>query len=119
LIAGFLNPVGAPALPTQALVGRDLESSSVLTYEPIDQIIDYHVPLIGGEHTRVGETVVMAFYSQLQMTRSYTAPVSGIASGDPVVHGLFDMGTNMVDENYFPVAPEKVNGAIRDLLTKY
>ncbi len=121
LLGGFLNlPDGRPA-PVQALVGSNLESlrSTALEYEPQDQIIDYHVALLDGSRVRVGDTVVMAFYTQTQMTRSYTVPVSGIAAGEPEAHGIFDLGTNMLDDDYVPVPPARVIESIHSVLERY
>lgn len=121
LMGGFLNlPDGTPA-PVQALVGSDLDSlrSTALEYEPQDQIIDYHASLLDGRRVQVGDTVVMAFYTQTQMTRSYTVPVSGLAAGEPEAHGIFDLGTNMLDDDYVPIPPARVVDSIRGLLERY
>jgi hypothetical protein len=53
------------------------------------------------------------------MTRSYTVPVSGIAAGEPEAHGIFDMGTNLLDDDYVPVPPATVVHSIRRLLERY
>lgn len=121
LMAGFLDVPGGDPTPAQALVGRDADSlwSTALEYEPQEQIIDYHASLLDGERVDVGDTVVMAIYTQMQMTRSYTVPVSGIASGDIAAHGIFDPGTNMLDADYAPVPPQRVVGEIREVLERY
>ena len=121
LLAGFLNPADAPPTPVQALVGSNLDSlrATALEYEPQNQIIDYHASLLDGERVRVGDTVVLAFYTQTQMTRSYTVPVSGIAAGEPEAHGIFDMGTNLLDDDYVPVPPATVVDSIRRVLERY
>jgi predicted amino acid racemase len=121
LLAGFLAVPGAPATPEQALVGSDLDRlwTTALTYEPQEQIIDYHASLLDGSRCDVGDTVVMAFYTQMQMNRSYTVPVSGVASGDLEVHGIFDMATQMLDEDYNPIPSDQVVSAIRSALERY
>lgn len=121
LMAGFLKPSGQQAPPVQALVGADLDDlrATALEYEELDQIIDYHASLRPGSTCSIGDTVVMAFYTQMQMTRSYVVPVSGIASGEPVAHGVFDIGTNMLDEDYNPVDPKKVIGMIKEVTDRY
>lgn len=104
-----------------ALVGSDPESAKANrhTYEHIDQSIDYHISLLDGARAKVGDTVVMPMSTQAQMTRSHVAPVSGISSGNPVVWGIFDHATTMLDDDYNPVPVEKVRSAIDDLLTLY
>lgn len=120
-LAGFLRlPDGSePAL--QALVGSDLDGlrSTVLEYEPLDQIIDYHASLRPGDAAKVGDTVVMALYTQAQMTRSYVVPVSGVGTGEPEAHGIFDVGTNMLDDDYVPIAPARVRSMIDGVLERY
>lgn len=119
-IAGFLKVDGKePVL--QALVGSDLDGllSTVLEFEPQDQIIDYHGALYPGSDVKVGDTVVMALYTQAQMTRSYTVPVSGISSGEPEVHGVFDVGTHMLDDDYAAVPSDKVRAMIDRVLERY
>lgn len=53
-----------------------------------DSSIDYHLPLAG--ELPVGSAVVMCFRTQIFVTRSDVALVSGISSGKPVLEGLFD-----------------------------
>jgi predicted amino acid racemase len=104
-----------------ALVGSDPESAKAncLTYEHIDQSIDYHISLLDGSRAKVGDTVVMPMTTQAQMTRSHGAAVSGISSGKPVVWGIFDHATTMLDDDYNPVPVERVRRTIDDLLTIY
>lgn len=48
------------------------------------------------ERVRLGDTVVMAFRTQIFATRSRVAVVSGIASGTPVLDGIYDsVGTRI------------------------
>lgn len=53
-----------------------------------DSSIDYHLPL-AGEYP-VGSPVVMCFRTQIFVTRSDVALVSGIQSGEPVLEALYD-----------------------------
>lgn len=55
--------------------------------------IDYYrtlVPVEGGPEIHVGDGVVMAFRTQIFVTRSLVAVVSGLAEGKPCLDGLFD-----------------------------
>lgn len=56
---------------------------------PIDNSsIDYHLPLAG--EFPVGSPVVMCFRTQIFVTRSDVALVTGIATGKPVLEALYD-----------------------------
>jgi predicted amino acid racemase len=89
----------------QMIVGADLRTAreNILDYAHIDQIIDYHLPIKQGHRCTVGDTVVLPIYTQAQMTRAYTAAVNGIASGEPVVRGLFDHAGTMLDKEFRPI----------------
>jgi predicted amino acid racemase len=119
-IAGFLKVENAEP-PLQALVGSDLDGllSTVLDFEPLDQIIDYHGALYPGDKAAVGDTVVMALYTQAQMTRSYTVPVSGISTGEPEAHGIWDVGTHLLDEDYAAVPAAEARRVIERVLERY
>jgi predicted amino acid racemase len=56
------------------------------------QVIDFYGRLTPGEGTamRPGDSVVFCFRPQVFYTRAYVAPVSGIASGEPRVEGIYD-----------------------------
>lgn len=120
-LAGFLRLPDGTEPRLQALVGSDLDRlvSTVLEFEPLDQIIDYHASLRPGEGVAVGDTVVMALYTQAQMTRSYVIPVSGVASGVPEAHGIFDVGAHMLDYDYAAVPPAEVRRMIAGVLERY
>ena len=55
---------------------------------PTDESIDYHFEL--SENSKVGDTVIMAFRSQIFVTRSDVAVVSGIQTGQPRIEGIYD-----------------------------
>jgi predicted amino acid racemase len=120
-LAGFLRLPDGTEPPLQGLVGSNLEElmSTVVTNEPLEQIIDYHASLQPGEVAKVGDTVVLAFYTQAQMNRSYIVPVSGIASGEPEPHGVFDVGTHMLDEDYAALPVAQVKREIERVLERY
>ncbi len=102
----------------QVLVGSDAESAraNVLDYAHIPQIIDYHLPIEQGARCKVGDTVVFPIYTQAQMTRSYTAAVSGIGAGYPVVEGLFDHAGTMLDGEFGPVSVDEARSLVSGML---
>lgn len=72
-----------------ALVGRsygDLRPMKVVP--PSVEAIDYHFGL--SEGCAVGETVIMAFRFQVFVTRSDMVLIEGVASGRPVISGVWD-----------------------------
>ncbi len=88
----------------------------------VKQVIDYHVVLQSadgsrslGNQCRVGDTVLMGYRTQMQMTRSYIAPISGLSRGEMRVHYLFDHANSALDEDFCPVSPTEVR---RDIDTQ-
>ncbi len=72
-----------------ALVGKSLEEAKNIKVEaPSLESIDYHFEL--KEKAEVGETVVMAFRSQIFVTRSTVALVRGISKDAPCIIGFYD-----------------------------
>jgi predicted amino acid racemase len=72
-----------------ALVGQDLENSKIIeVIPPTDESIDYHFEL--SENCKVSDTVVMAFRTQIFVTRSNVAIVKGIKDGNPEIVGIYD-----------------------------
>ena len=116
LLAGFLAADGAE-LRITAMVGATPEEirANVLRYVPQDQIIDYHAALEPGDGVRVGDTALLGFYTQMQMTRSFTVPVSGISRGEPHVEGVFDVGANLLDATGTPVPLEEATARVREV----
>lgn len=88
--------------PMQALVGASADEGRErrLTYL-YDEMVDAHgVFRADGAKPAIGDTVVMVHHPQGFLERGYTAAVSGIASGRPVVEGLFDASCNALDEDF-------------------
>ena len=72
-----------------ALVGTSLDGARrVDVTPPPDECIDYHFAL--SEPARVGDGVLMCFRTQMFVTRSEVAVVSGLSSGAPRLEGIFD-----------------------------
>lgn len=72
-----------------ALVGRCADQlRSMKVVPPSVEAIDYHFGLDQG--CEVGETVIMAFRFQVFVTRSDMVLLEGVASGSPVVSGVWD-----------------------------
>jgi predicted amino acid racemase len=104
-----------------ALVGSSWEEAAENAVEylhDIQQIIDYHVVLQPGNRCKVGETVLMCYRTQMQMTRSYIAPISGLSGKSEVkVHYLFDQASTALDEHFNLLDPTKVRQDI-DVLVR-
>jgi predicted amino acid racemase len=117
MMARFLDPTW----PIGVLVGSTAEGALAnrVDYEHIDQIIDYHVSLTQGDQCRIGDTVVFPMYSQTQMTRSYVAAVSGVATGEPVIRGIFDHAATMLDEDHEPIPTIDVKARLVELAAHY
>lgn len=72
-----------------ALVGATLGAARrVRATPPTDESIDYHFEL--SEPLPVGDPVLMCFRTQLFVTRSEVAVVSGLSEGKPCLEGIFD-----------------------------
>lgn len=72
-----------------ALVGASLDASArVAVTPPSDESIDYHFEL--SNSAQVGDPVLMCFRTQVFVTRSEVAVVSGISQGLPKLEGIFD-----------------------------
>lgn len=72
------------------------------TIEPLpSENIDYYrtLHLAADASCRVGDTVVMAFRTQIFVTRSLVAVVQGLASHSPVLVGLWDSQGHQVDDH--------------------
>jgi predicted amino acid racemase len=116
---GLFQDIYQPGYEAHALVGSTWDAARenrVRYWSDIEQIIDYHAVLSPAERCRVGDTALFGFRTQMQMTRSYVAPVSGLSSGEPKVHYLFDTANTALDDNFDPVAPAEVHRDIESLL---
>ncbi|WP_165422946.1 alanine racemase [Ktedonosporobacter rubrisoli] len=106
-----------------ALVGSSWEEArhnQVEYLHEIEQIIDYHMVLQPGERCKVGDTALFCYRTQMQMTRSYIALISGLSGKRELkVHYLFDHANNALDEQFNPIAPERVLADIKSLSASY
>ncbi|HIZ19206.1 MAG TPA: alanine racemase [Candidatus Olsenella stercoravium] len=72
-----------------ALVGTSLVNARRMGVRPpSDECIDYHFEL--SDRARVGDGVLMCFRTQMFVTRSEVAVVSGLSSSAPRLEGIFD-----------------------------
>jgi predicted amino acid racemase len=118
---GLFRDVYREGATTHALVGATFAAArenAVRYVDDIPQIIDYHAVLADGARCRVGDTALFGFRTQMQMTRSYVAPVSGIARGEPRLHALFDDASTPLDERYEPIDLARVREDIDRLVTE-
>ena len=116
---GLFQDIYQSGYQARALVGTTWDQAR---HNPVDylheikQIIDYHAVLQPGDRCRIGDTALFGFRTQMQMTRSYIAPVSGIWTGYPTVHFLFDHANTALDARYDPVDPSIVKAHISSLV---
>jgi predicted amino acid racemase len=106
-----------------ALVGSNWEDASkngVEYLQEIQQIIDYHVELRPANKCKVGDTALLGYRTQMQMTRSYIALVSGLAGNHEVrLHFLFDHANTALDEHFNPIDPTTVRTCIDEVVAMY
>jgi hypothetical protein len=118
---GLFSDMKRPGFTAQALVGAtwdEARDNSVDFLQDIEQVIDYHLILRPAERCRIGDSAIFGFRPQMQMTRSYLAPVSGLSGhGRTTLHYLFDHAATALDERYNPVEPAVVRRDIDALLT--
>ncbi|KOF58002.1 amino acid racemase [Clostridium sp. DMHC 10] len=72
----------------EALVLENSHSKYLKVKKPDDESIDYYFELEG--NAEVGSTVIMAYRTQIFVTRSNVAVVKGISKGKPEVIGIYD-----------------------------
>lgn len=107
------------------LVGRDWEGArrTKVRYDwDQKQDIDYHMKLApeAGQDVRVGDTAVFAYRTQMHMTRSFVAPVSGLSGKRPLrVHGIFDNAGTALDGDFRPTPIEAVKADLAALAASY
>ncbi len=117
----FIDSV-IPGFTYKAAVAHDGETvlRNDLTWNRITQIIDYHIQLKEGDRCEVGDTVITADRTQMQMTRSWIAVVTGISGAHPRVVGLFDHAGHMLDEKTREVIPtERARALVLDAVQDY
>ena len=90
----YIDPV-FPDYPVRAVVSREptVADAALAGVEiPVPAAIDYYgmIDAGGAVKPRVGDSVVFGFRPQAFVTRAYTAGVSGLSSGDPVVETIYD-----------------------------
>ena len=104
---GLFVDVQDPTFVYKALVGRTPEATlkNEVTRKLIEQIIDYHAPVLEGDRCKVGDTVLMGFRTQAHMTRAWVAIAKGINTSKPELVGLFDNAGHMVDSKTFEALP--------------
>jgi predicted amino acid racemase len=118
---GLFRDIYREGTREEALVGSNFaqaRENAVEYVAGIPQIIDYHAVLEDGARCHVGDTALFGFRTQMQMTRSYIAPVSGLASGEPRLHALFDHANTALDEHFDPIDPVHVRADIDRLLAR-
>ena len=112
---GLFQDIARPGYRARALVGStwaEARGNEVDYNHEIEQIIDYHAVLEQGDRCRVGDTALFGFRTQMQMTRSYLAPVHGISRGRPQLDYLFDHANTALDSEFNPVAPAEIRKRI-------
>jgi len=107
--------------PIGAMVGNTPEAALAnrMAYRHLDQIIDYHIPLLPRDAAAIGDSVIFPTYTQAHMTRAQIVAVSGIQRGEPRVWGVFDQAATMVDRDWNPVPPADVMRLIEEAVALY
>lgn len=116
---GLFQDIFQPGYQPHALVGStwdEARGNRVRYHAEIEQIIDYHAVLEPAARCRVGDSALFGFRTQMQMTRSYLAPVSGLSGGDARLHYLFDHANTALDLDFNAVDPAVVRADIDALL---
>ncbi len=120
---GLFHDGYSPGSRVGALVGstwNEAAQNGVEYLQDIKQIIDYHVVLQPGNRCHVGDTALLGYRTQMQMTHSYIAVASGVSGKRALtLHYLFDHASTALDEHYDPVAPERVRQDIDLLIASY
>lgn len=81
----------------KAVVGTAVENMRLVkVIAPPADNIDYYITLVGNQ--KVSDTVVMAFRSQIFVTRSHVAVVKGISTGEYEIAGIYDAQGRKLNE---------------------
>lgn len=88
----YIDPV-FPDYDVKAVVSREPRTDTLASVEiPPPAAIDYYgmIDRTGPVKPEVGDTVVFGFRPQTFVTRAYTAGISGLSTGKPVLHAIHD-----------------------------
>lgn len=118
---GLFTDIFDPLFQAKALVGRDFGTarSNPVDFVRKPMIIDYHAELSPADRCQIGDSVLLGFRSQIQMTRSYVAVVRGIQSGASELVGTFDAQATMLDRDYCPVSAPVVTDLVHGIVGEY
>lgn len=119
---GFFSDIYDPSIPFRALVGKNFEEAFGNEVESISKkmIIDYHGVLKNCRgRCEIGDSVVFAFRTQMQMTRSQIVLISGISSNKPKLECIFNSGGYMIDKNFNIISPMEAFDIIKSIVNKY
>jgi predicted amino acid racemase len=120
---GLFHDGYIPGSKVGALVGSswsEAADNGVEYLQDIKQIIDYHVVLQPGSKCKVGDTALLGYRTQMQMTHSYVGLVTGLSGKhEMTLRSLFDHASTALDEHYNPVDPEIVRRDIDQLVASY
>ncbi|MCX8564279.1 amino-acid racemase [Mycolicibacterium mucogenicum] len=88
--------------PMSAAAGTDLDSARGCRIPYLyNEMVDAHGVFGPGDPMpAIGDTVLVVHHPQAFLERGYTAAVSGIATGNPRVEGVFDAACNQLDETF-------------------
>ena len=106
----------------KAVVGSDPEKimDNELTWNRVEEIIDYAAPLLEGDKCKVGDTAVFGFRTQMQMTRSWIAVSKGLSKGKPELVAIFDNAGHMVEGRDLEAVPlEKAREVVDACVAEY
>ena len=97
----YIDPI-FPDYPVRAVVAREptVAEAALRTVEiPPPAAIDYYgmIDASAGPKPAVGDTVVFGFRPQVFVTRAYTAGVTGLSAGAPVVGAIHDAFGRVAD----------------------
>lgn len=81
----------------KALVGKNMESAKLVTVvAPSPESIDYYIEI--DEECNVGDIAIMAFRTQVFVTRSKVAIVEGLSKGKPVISSIYNSLGELIRE---------------------
>ncbi|MCX6090263.1 MAG: alanine racemase [Candidatus Atribacteria bacterium] len=119
---GFWSDIHDPNHVSRALTGTTPDNIFNKEFDsiPMKQIIDYHGVLKGAvSQVHRGDTVVFGFRTQMQMTRSYIAVLSGVSQNQPQLEGLFDHAGTMITFNQDVIPTPDAIIRINKTVSKY